>query len=672
MRRAGLLALILAAPAAQAADLPVRSITLSSAGLAQVERAGPVAADDAALTFRVPLADVDDILRSLVVDDPAGRVEGLRLPAQDLTAEAFRGLPVRPADFETRAALLNALRGQRVAAGDAEGRIAEAAEAANGLRLTILTATGLRSVLLREEAEARLLDADLAARIAGAAEALAETRSADTRRLSIALRAGAGETREVALTYVAGAPLWKPSWRIAVPGVGEEGAEARLMGWAVVENHSGSDWNGVGLSLVSGEAAAFRQAIYTPILLPRRELPILGSGQVAVRPDSGGRPPPPLAPPPAMAPAMRTAGPAGAASVPAPVAVIEAAPPAAEVIAAASLGRVAFSLADPVTIRAGETANLPFLDTRLAAERVWWVQDLAAPNPLQAVLLLNGTPYPLPAGLATVYGSAGAEAGDFLGDAELPATPAGESRLLAFARDQGVQYSVARRDRSMPAAIALRRGQVAVTLQLVHTLAMTVDTGTARGRLVVDVPARPGETPRFTPQAEGAFGLRVGTHLRGGPVDLQWEWERSQSQSIPLWDAALAEPLPEAWRDLSPERDLGRLPGGTDRLAALRSLLERLPAAASGRDDLAALVEDLAAARGLMDRFRTAARAHAAAEAALARARQAVEDRSGAAREAARVALNTASLAVTQTGAEADRAWGAWRDAAQKVVARGG
>ncbi|MDO9501669.1 hypothetical protein [Falsiroseomonas sp.] len=671
----GLLALLLAgtaltAPLAApiAAELPVRGVTLSSAGLAQIDRAGSVAPGDPALVFRVPLADVDDILRSLVVADPAGRVEGLRLPAQDLAAEAFRGLPVKAEDFASRASLLNALRGQRVAVGESEGRIAEASEGKDALlRLTLLTPTGLRSLMLREHEEVRLLEADLAARIARAAEALAEMRGTETRRLSVALRPGAAAPREVTLSYVAGAPLWKPSWRLVVPGVGEEGAEARLMGWAVVENHSGSDWDGIRLSLVSGEAASFRQALYTPVLLPRPELPILGSGPVVVRPDRGGRPMPPPAASPAPAPIMESqmfrSAPAG---------IADAAPPAAQAVAAASLGRVAFTLADPVTIRAGETANLPFLDARLAAERVWWVQDLGGRHPLQAVQVINGTESPLPAGLATVYGRTGAEAGGFLGDAELPATPPGETRLVAFARDRDVQYTVARRNSGAPVSVALRRGQVAVTLRQVHSVTLAVDAGTTRGRIIVDLPARRGETPRFTPLAEGDFGLRVAAHLPGRATTLSWDWERSQVQTIPLWDAALAEPLPPIWRELSLDRDIARLPGGTDRLSALRDVLAGLPAEAPGRADLAALVEDFAAARGLMDAFRNAARAHAAAEAALARARQAVEDRSGAQREAARGALNTASLAAGRTGAEADRAWAAWRDAAQRVVTRGG
>ncbi|TCH99939.1 hypothetical protein EJV46_04570 [Roseococcus sp. SYP-B2431] len=675
--RLSLAVLLLATTSLSAAELPVRGVTLSSAGLAQIERSGAVPASEPALTFRVPTEDVDDILRSLVVSDPAGRVEGLRLPAQDLAAEAFRGLPVRPEDFESRAALLNALRGERIAIGGVEGRIAEATEARGGLRVSLITGTGLRSLRFTEEEELHLLDPGLAARIARAAEAVAATRAADTRQLSIALRPGANAEREIALAYVAGAPLWKPSWRLAVPEFGASDGRARLMGWAVVENRSGADWNGIRLSLASGEAAAFRQALYTPIILPRRELPIQGSGQVEIGADSGARPVPPPAPPApvaASAPMARMAPRGGTAelAMPAPApAFAEAPPPAAEASAAASLGRVAFTLADPVTIRAGETANLPFLDQRLNAERVWWAQTLAARYPLQAVRLRNDTNHALPGGIVTVFGSTGAEAGGFLGDTQLLGLPPGETRLLAFARDREVQYSVAQRSEATPIRVELRRGAVLAILRAVHTVAFAIDPRGGRGRFVADLPRRPGETPRFVPAAEGDFGLRVEAMLEGRPANLDWSWEREQQQTIPLWEAALPDPLPPVWRDLNLERDPARLPGGTDRLDALRHILARLPEGAPGRADLAALIADYSQARQLMDAFRTAARAYAAAEANLARARRAFEDRTGSEKENARQQLNAASVEAGRLGTAGDNAWTAWRAAAQKVVARG-
>ena len=98
-----------------------------------------------------------------------------------------------------------------------------------------MTARGLVTVLLREGDEVRLADTSLAARVARAAEALAAARTADERRIEIRLRAD--RAREVSVLYVAGAPLWKPSYRLIVPPMATQGrpAQGRLQGWAVVE-----------------------------------------------------------------------------------------------------------------------------------------------------------------------------------------------------------------------------------------------------------------------------------------------------------------------------------------------------------------------------------------------------------------------------------------------------
>ncbi|MBX9701939.1 MAG: hypothetical protein K2X74_21060, partial [Acetobacteraceae bacterium] len=155
---------VTAAPAPRAEELPVRSVVLSNAGLAQIERGGTLA-PAARITLRVPTEDVDDILRSLLLRDaaPDARVEGVRLPAQDLAAEAFRGLPLTPEDFASRVALLGALRGQLVEAGGASGRLGDVAEGeAGALRLSLVTPAGVRLILLREGEELRLADTALA------------------------------------------------------------------------------------------------------------------------------------------------------------------------------------------------------------------------------------------------------------------------------------------------------------------------------------------------------------------------------------------------------------------------------------------------------------------------------------------------------------------------------
>jgi len=658
MRRLSL-ALTLIAPAALATELPVRGVTLSSTGLAQIERAGEVAADQP-VVFRAPLGDIDDLLRSLLILDPVGRVEGLSLPARDLLNEAFRGLPLRPADFENRASLLNALRGQEAEAAGARGRIATAAETEAGLALSLIAPRGLLSVLLKPGDEVTLTDPALAARVARAAEALAAARSDDERRIEIRLKAD--RARQVAAIYVTGAPLWKPSYRLLAPALGATGGQARLMGWAVVENASGSDWEGVRVSLVSDDAVAFRQPIFEPITVPRPELSVRIAEAIRVTPDTGAMPPMPaaapmMAPPPAPAPR------AGMRMEAAP------APLAATVSTEAAAGRVAFSLEQPVTLRSGETANLPFLDLNLPAERLWWVQDLTATRPLQALRFRNTSNHVLPDGLITVYDGAGAPS--FLGDAELRALSPGDQRLIAFARDRDLRLSSQNSSRDEITRITLRRGFISLDAKRIEETAIAIDPRGARGVMVIDLPRRPGATPRFTVAAEGDFGLRHEALLEAEPKTIRLGYERDQRQDVPLWDQGLGDPalLQAAQFDL--EASLRRIPGGPGSVERLQEILNRTGADVPGRDVLASTITALQELRVLLDAARLAAREARSADQALTRARQAVEDRTGGEQQAARQRLNAASREAEAKGAASSRAFEAWQRAVVALLQRG-
>jgi hypothetical protein len=223
-----------------------------------------------------------------------------------------------------------------------------------------------------------------------------------------------------------------------------------------------------------------------------------------------------------------------------------------------------------------------------------------------------------------------------------------------------------------PRRVALRRGFVDVEYQAVQESALAVDPRGARGKLVIDLPRRPGERPRFAVASEGDFGLRHEAVLDGTATTLRFAWERGFVRQMPLWDPGLGDPVLLRWRDIDVKREARRLPGGPGTLEALHTMLERLPTGAPGRDSLAAVVGDLAEARGLLDAFRARRRAYATAEAVLERARKAAEDRTGAEREEARRRLNRASLEAEQAGAAVDAAWEAWQTRVQALIARGG
>jgi hypothetical protein len=525
----------------------------------------------------------------------------------------------------------------------------------------------LLSVLLKSGDEVTVTDPALAARVARAAEALAAARSDDERRIEIRLRSD--RARQVAVIYIAGAPLWKPSYRLMAPPLGATGGQARLMGWAVVENASGSDWDGVRISLVSDDAAAFRQPIFEPITVPRPELPVRVAEAIRVRPDTGPMPmvaaaAPMMEPPPAAAPAPRAAMRAEAAPAPAP------APLAVNVAAEAAAGRVAFTLEQPATIRSGETANLPFLDLNLPADRLWWVQDLAATRPLQALRFRNTSNHVLPDGLVTVFG--GPDAPSFLGDAELRALSPGDQRLIAFARDRDLRMSSQSSSREDITRITPRRGFVTIESKRIEETALAIDPHEARGVMVIDLPRRPGATPRFTVAAEGEFGLRHETQLEAVPKTIRLGFERNQRQDVVLWDQGLGDPtlLQAAQFDL--EASLRRIPGGPGSVERLQEILARTGADVPGRDALANTITSLQQIRLLLDAARLAAREARSADQALTRARQAVEDRTGGEQQAARQRLNAASREAEAKGAASSRAFEAWQRAVIALLQQGG
>ena len=59
--------------------------------------------------------------------------------------------------------------------------------------------------------------------------------------------AGEGK-RKVQVGYVVEAPIWKTSYRLVL----SDTEAPFLQGWALVENTTDEDWQGVRLSLISG------------------------------------------------------------------------------------------------------------------------------------------------------------------------------------------------------------------------------------------------------------------------------------------------------------------------------------------------------------------------------------------------------------------------------------
>ncbi len=485
-----ILALLLldAAPAA-AADLVLKGAMLSSAGVAYFEYETEVDGP-ATLGLDVPLDQVDDVLTSLVVFDSTGAVGTVELPGRDNTRANFGNVPFGPDALRSSVDYLNSLQGVEISVQGPRpmtGRIVHADRVVETLpvppgqpqatvqrtRVTILSPEGLRQFVLEEADSIQVADPELRARIGQALESLRREANQSLRHLT--LHSTGDGHRTVRVGYVTAAPLWKTSYRLVLPA--KDGDPARLQGWAVLENQSGANWDGVALTLQYGNPVTFRQAIYQNYYVQRPEVPVEVLGRILPSVDTRARPA-------ELAMQKSAPAPAGAPrTLAAPADVMAGA--ADQVQAAEGAEETIFQLPTPVMLAAGHTASVPIIDRSIPAARV----DLAAgndPHPLSAIRITNDTGASMPAGVLTLYDTSGAAT--FAGDARLGGLPAGEHRLLSFAQDLRTTVERSSTGETTLASLTAADGVLRITTRQREVLRVTL-TGPANAprRVLVEI-----------------------------------------------------------------------------------------------------------------------------------------------------------------------------------------
>lgn len=446
---AAVLGLLVLPGLASAQDLALKRVMLSSAGLGYFEYEATVE-NDATLKLTVPLDQVDDVLKSLVVYDDKGGVGGLSLPGREPLKQAFKDSPFDEAALQSPGDLLTALKGAQVTIGGTRamsGRIVsvqpetitskDGSTTTQRTRVTLLTDQGLQQFVLEDAENLQFADPALREKVAKALSAIQSNRAADARSLELSTR-GQGK-RAVRVAYIVSVPVWKASYRMTLPA-DAAAPKAALQGWATIENLSGQDWKGVELTLASGRPVAFHQALYEAYYVTRPEIPVEVAGRLMPNVDRGGVAAKAFAPPPpAPAPAAPTAIPRQMESSRMAAAPANVAQSADQFEATDAATQVTFKFPRPVDVANGRTLSIPILDRQVPAERLALYQaDTAARNPLAAIRLTNDGDTGLPPGILTLYERDKANNVSYVGDARLSAFPTGETRLLPYALDEKI------------------------------------------------------------------------------------------------------------------------------------------------------------------------------------------------------------------------------------------
>ncbi len=492
-----LFALLALGGAACAAELPVRHVILYKHGVGYFERAGELAAGESGrLDFKA--SEMNDVLKSLTINDSTGKIVAVRYDSSEPLERRLADYPFSIGEKQALAAFLDQLKGARIelkfGPETVAGAVIGARVAGGGEKqpereqVTLLADTGeIRTLDLAAAQSLKLSDPKLQLKLKELLSVLAGARDAERR--SVYIDSTDSGARRLTAGYMIPAAVWKSSYRLLM---GDK--EPTLEGWAVVDNTTGDDWTKVQLSVVSGRPISFISKLYEPRYRQRPEAelpedraaaPVVYAGAVA---ESKA---PLLPPPPAMAaPASRMRREMKAVRDEAEAMRVEE-----STVAVSTEGRelgelFEYRFSQPVTIRKGESAMLPFLQQKLAARKLLiFSGEGGGQNPMNSAELTNSSGKTLDGGPITVY-----DGGAYAGEALMETLKAGDKRLISYAVDLGTRITTAiDSSRDAVREVHLRRGILTTRSAIQETRTYTIRNIDAKAKtLVIEHPLRQG------------------------------------------------------------------------------------------------------------------------------------------------------------------------------------
>jgi hypothetical protein len=282
------------------ASLPVSQVVLFSSGVGYFQREGEVQ-DNARIDLSFPAQDINDLLKSMVLEDRGGgHISAVSYDSQAPVEKTLRSFAIDLTNNPSLAEILYQARGEKVEIvlqpspsgqpnrltgvivslerpsldgnqrwGSNRATACKPSEEAAMLEqllavsLNLRCAEGVRSIKLSEVQRVQFLNPALDSEVKKALEVLAL--SHDTQKKAVRLNFMGQGKRAVKVGYVLENPMWKTSYRLVLDNKGKP----YLQGWAVVENTQDEDWNDVRMVLVSGRPISFQMDLYQPLNVTR-------------------------------------------------------------------------------------------------------------------------------------------------------------------------------------------------------------------------------------------------------------------------------------------------------------------------------------------------------------------------------------------------------------------
>lgn len=526
--------------------LPIRTVVLYSSGVGYFQHAGAVTGDaNTELSFKT--AQINDILKSLVVQDVGGTVGAVTYASQDPLDKQLKSFQIDIGSNPSLDQLLNQLRGATITVKTisetpitgtvlgVEKRTKPAGEnkTVEVPVLNLLVDGSIRAFELPDIRDVHLEDVALQKELVRALTAVAGARDQDKKPVNIQFK-GNGQ-RTVLVGYVVETPVWKTSYRLVLndPAAADAKAgklDANLQGWAIVENQTDNDWEDVQLSLVSGRPISFIMDLYQPLYVPRPTIvqqmfaslippayegsdrlqdKMLEQSEEGKRADLKAlrRGAVPANAPMAAAFAGRGGGGANGVADEEAAQKLDALASVRSVASAAKLGELFQYTIPGVKLPRQSSAMLPIVTDPIEATRVSIYNVSVMPrNPLNGARLKNTTGKHLLGGPITVL-----ENGQYAGDSQINSLPPNDIRLISFGVD--LQMLVDTHDNGTSNAVLtgrLDRGVLYLTHKFINTVNYDIDNKSDHAKtLIIEQQMQPNwklvETPEPVEKAENLY-----------------------------------------------------------------------------------------------------------------------------------------------------------------------
>ena len=436
-------------------DLPIARITLFSSGVGYFEHRGSVEGT-AEINLPFSVDAVNDALKSLIINDPAGNPAVL-YPSKKAKEHTSKDQSIKLKKSSLRK-MLNGFKGAEIEIfipDSIKGKIVFVERRREKVNfnntwsdfLSLLTEQGIKTICIDEIRNFIFSDSKITSDLIRALDLAINSRDERIRNLTIRLTGESG--RNVTLSYVIPAALWKVSYRLDLSR-----ENPLLQGWAIVDNNSDMDWDNVELALVTGKPVSFIQDLYKVHNLFRPLIPLLTEGiSEAKTYDSGSK-----------IHQVREDISMGFATASSESEYLHSisdessddddndlddegsSNTISDRLAETSSARTAgdqfeFTIRKPVSLARRQSAMLPLIEGEIQAEKyLVFSRDgknqNGIYNPAICAELTNNTGMKLPAGPITVYDS-----GTYAGDALVKFFPLDEKRLISYAEDLSVSCS---------------------------------------------------------------------------------------------------------------------------------------------------------------------------------------------------------------------------------------